>query len=211
MTLYANWRDVPASAWRWKNFSAREIACRKTGRVLVNEEALDKLQALRDRLGRPITITSGYRSPEHNRAVGGARGSKHLEGIAFDCRMDNHNPTEFVQAARSIGFKGIGTYPNSGFVHIDDRDAEASWGEPFPHSDTNLPVEPPRRPETLKEDRDVQTLVGAGGLAVASEVLDQAGQSAGLIERLSNVSPVVLIVVAAGLYIAWRHMNRKPK
>jgi hypothetical protein len=37
--------------WRWPNFSPAEIACRGTGKVLVNEPALDKLQALRDRLG----------------------------------------------------------------------------------------------------------------------------------------------------------------
>ena len=36
------------------------------------------LQALRDRLGKPLIVRSAYRSPEHNRAVGGATRSKHL-------------------------------------------------------------------------------------------------------------------------------------
>ena len=52
MTFYAHWRDVPAAAWRWPNFSPAEIACRGTGRLLLNEAALDRLQALRDRLGK---------------------------------------------------------------------------------------------------------------------------------------------------------------
>ena len=61
MTLYAHWRDVPKAAWRWPNFSPAEIACRGTGKLLVNEAALDKLQALRERLGTPLIIRSAYR------------------------------------------------------------------------------------------------------------------------------------------------------
>ncbi len=51
-TFYDHWRDVPDKAWRWPNFSPAEIACRGTGKLLINEPALDKLQALRDRLAR---------------------------------------------------------------------------------------------------------------------------------------------------------------
>src|SRR6185436_12886527 len=77
MTFYAHWRDVPAAAWRWPNFSPAEIACRGTGKLLVNEAALDALQALRRHLNKPLIIRSAYRSPEHNRSVGGAKASKH--------------------------------------------------------------------------------------------------------------------------------------
>ncbi|WP_372521356.1 D-Ala-D-Ala carboxypeptidase family metallohydrolase [Pararhodobacter marinus] len=61
----------------------------------MNTEAMDKLQALRDRLGKPLIVRSAYRSPEHNRAVGGAPGSKHMQGTAFDIAMSNHDPTAF--------------------------------------------------------------------------------------------------------------------
>jgi hypothetical protein len=37
-----------------------------------------------DRIGKLLIIRSVYRSLEHNRAIGGAKVSKHLEGIAFD-------------------------------------------------------------------------------------------------------------------------------
>ena len=70
MTLYTHWRDVPAAAWRWANVSPAEIACRGTGKLLVNEAALDKLQALRNRLGKLLIVRSTYRGPEHNRSVG---------------------------------------------------------------------------------------------------------------------------------------------
>ena len=83
-TFHRHWRDVPKNAWRWPNFSPAEIACRGTGKLLINEPALDRLQALRDRLEKPLIVRSAYRSPEHNRAVGGAQRSKHLGGAAFD-------------------------------------------------------------------------------------------------------------------------------
>ena len=118
-TYYDHWRDVPESAWRWPDFSPAEIACRGTGKLLVNEAALDKLQALRDRLGTPLIVRSAYRSPEHNRAVGGAKRSKHMEGAAFDIAMGNHDPAAFEAAAREVGFLGFGFYPRSGFMHVD--------------------------------------------------------------------------------------------
>ena len=58
ITTYRDWRDVPESAWRWTSFSPAEIACRGTGKLLVNEPALDKLQALRDRLAKPLIVRS---------------------------------------------------------------------------------------------------------------------------------------------------------
>src|SRR5690606_11461873 len=56
---------------------------------------------------------SAYRSPEHNRAVGGAMRSKHLDGAAFDIAMTNHDPVAFEAAAREVGFLGFGFYPRS--------------------------------------------------------------------------------------------------
>ena len=118
-TTYAHFRDVPESAWRWPSFSPAEIACRGTGAIKINTEAMDKLQSLRNRLGEPLIVRSAYRSPTHNRAVGGAPASKHMLGTAFDIAMSNHDPVAFAEAARAVGFLGFGTYPRSGFMHID--------------------------------------------------------------------------------------------
>jgi hypothetical protein len=110
-TCFRSWRDVPANAWRWANFSPAEIACRGSGSIRIHPEALDKLQALRDRLGKPLIVRSAYRSPAHNRAVGGAPSSKHMLGTAFDIATANHDPESFKAAARSVGFRGLSRAP----------------------------------------------------------------------------------------------------
>lgn len=44
--------------------------------------------------------------------------------------MANHDPKSFIAAAREVGFTGIGTYPQSNFIHIDIGPARG-WAEPF--------------------------------------------------------------------------------
>ena len=163
-TYFRSWRDVPADAWRWANFSPAEIACRGTGSIRIHPAALDELQALRDRLGKPLIVRSAYRSPEHNRAVGGAPASKHMEGTAFDIAMSNHDPAAFEAAARAVGFRGFGTYPRSGFMHIDLGPARR-WGEPFPPRPVPFAEETPPARERLADSR---TMKGGGAAGVAT-------------------------------------------
>ena len=47
------------------------------------------LEELRERYNAPIRINSGYRSPQLNRAIGGAANSNHLTGCAADIRVEN--------------------------------------------------------------------------------------------------------------------------
>ena len=209
MTFYAHWRDVPATAWRWPNFSPAEIACRGTGKLLVNEAALDTLQALRTRLGKPLIIRSAYRSPEHNRAVGGAKASKHMEGIAFDVAMANHDPEAFEAAARAIGFKGFGFYPRSGFIHIDLGPAR-SWGERFPKRATAFAAETPPAREVLSESRTLKgggaagvATVGAAGVEVAQQVLAETqGAVLPLVPYLDTLRWLFIAVALGGIAVA---------
>lgn len=114
-----HYSDVLPLEWRWKNFPPAEIACRGTGKLKIDEGAMDALQRLRDELGAPMLLNSAYRSPEHNRAVRGAKASQHLLARAFDVSMANHDPGEFEETARRCGFTGFGHYPHSNFMHID--------------------------------------------------------------------------------------------
>ena len=91
----------------------------------VDPELVRKLQQLRDRIGKPISITSGYRCPAHNAAVGGAAGSQHLLGKAADIVVQGMAPAQVADHAEAIGFGGIGRY--AGFTHVDTRATKARW------------------------------------------------------------------------------------
>lgn len=138
--LYRCWRDFPLAQWRWPSFSPGELACRGTGQLVIDEVALDRLQALRNLIGKPMVVLSAYRSPAHNKAVGGAKHSQHLYAKAFDISMANHDPAAFEEAARAVGFTGFGSYVKQNFMHIDIGPAR-SWGTPFPPRPRTRPVE----------------------------------------------------------------------
>jgi len=207
-TFYKHWRDVPERSWRWKNFSPAEIACRGTGNLLVNEAALDKLQALRDRVGKPLIVRSAYRSPAHNRAVGGAPRSKHMDGTAFDIAMANHDPVAFEAAARAVGFLGFGYYPRSGFMHIDLGPAR-QWGERFPVRATAFAAETAPVREVLADSRTMKgsgaagvATLGAAGVEVAQNVLAETQTAIlPLVPYLDTLRWVFIAVALAGLAV----------
>ena len=208
-TTYAHFRDVPESTWRWPSFSPAEIASRGDGEIKINTQAMDKLQTLRDRIGKPMIVNSGYRSPAHNKAVGGAPASKHMLGTAFDIAMSNHDPAAFMAAARAVGFLGFGTYPRSSFMHIDLGPARR-WGEPFPPRATPFVPEVPPAREVLAESRTLKgggaaglATVGAAGVEVTQDVLAET-QSAilPLVPYLDTLRWVFIAVALAGIAVA---------
>ena len=212
---YRHFRDVPTRDWRWKNFSPAEIACRGTGQLKLHPEAMDKLQALRDRLGKPLIVRSGYRSPEHNKAVGGAKASKHMEGTAFDIAMANHDPVAFEAAAREVGFLGFGYYPRSGFIHIDLGPAR-SWGEKFPVRAVPFATELPPAREVLADSRTLKgagaaglATVGATGVEVAQEVLAEAqGAVLPLVPYLDTLRWLFVVLALAGIAVTiWARLD----
>lgn len=212
---FRHFREVPDSAWRWPNFSPAEIACRGTGQLKLNPDALDKLQALRDRLDKPLIVRSAYRSPEHNRAVGGAKASKHMDGTAFDIAMANHDPAAFEAAARAVGFLGFGYYPRSGFMHIDLGPAR-TWGERFPVRAVPFAPEAPISREVLAESRTMRgagaagvATVGAAGVEVAQGVLAEAqGAVMPLIPYLDSLRWIFIGLALAGIAVAiWARVD----
>lgn len=92
--------------------------------------------------GRPIAVLSAYRTPAHNRKVGGAPHSQHVQGRALDLRPPKGvSVAAFQRAVRKLAddmvreghdlIGGIGYYPT--FVHVDIRGGVGSplivwWG-----------------------------------------------------------------------------------
>lgn len=211
---YADWRDVPNRLWRWANFSPEEIACRGDDTIRINEAALDKLQALRDKIGKPLVVHSAYRSPDHNRKVGGAKLSMHLQGAAFDISMVNHDPKIFEKAAQVAGFTGFGFYPRQDFMHIDIGRAR-QWGDPFPPRASRFAPEPPRLRESLTESRTMKgggaagvATIGTAGIEVVQQVVaDTQTTIQPLIPYLYTLRwvfiAVALIGVSVAIYARW--------
>jgi uncharacterized protein YcbK (DUF882 family) len=109
-----------------KNFSALEFANTLDGHAIMvpNLELVTKLQSLRDLVG-PINITSGYRTPEFNKSIGGSSNSFHVQGLAADIQFDFRKFTvdQIIGLCVGIGFSNIGVYLTKGnvirWVHVD--------------------------------------------------------------------------------------------
>lgn len=111
-----------------ENFRVHEFACHGEGcctEVKVDEQLVAYLQQIRDHFGTPVTVSSGYRCPAHNAAIGGAKASRHKEGMAADINVKGVEPAEVAKYCESIGVKGIGLYDT--FVHVDTRTSKAFW------------------------------------------------------------------------------------
>ena len=119
-----------------KNFALSEFACRDgslpEGELLENcQELANNLQVLRDQLGKPINIISGYRPPAYNKKIGGAKKSQHLLARAADIKVRGMAPAEVhatilkLIKAGKMKQGGLGKY--STFVHYDTRGTAARW------------------------------------------------------------------------------------
>ena len=106
--------------WHYANFQPSELASPDTGQTLMDRAFMDRLQHLRSDWGKPIFVTSGYRTAAHNKAVGGSERSAHLIGRAVDIVMTPDAMPDFIVAARENGFTGFGV--GKSWLHIDDLD-----------------------------------------------------------------------------------------
>ena len=119
------------------NFSLSEFASKDgaaTPKHIVPalRELAEQLEALKAALGgAAIHITSGYRSPAHNRRVGGASRSQHVMGRACDIYVPGYsswqvaNKIEELIRVGKMKQGGIGRY--NSFVHYDTRGYAARW------------------------------------------------------------------------------------
>lgn len=95
----------------------REVDSPNNEQILNLIALANRLQFLRDMLGKTITITSGFRSPEHNQKIGGAAGSLHLSGMAADIQVKDMTPENIFNRLTGIWSGGLGVYDYH--VHVD--------------------------------------------------------------------------------------------
>jgi len=110
------------------NFKVKEFACRDgSDPIFISPELVKVLQKIRTHFGKPVTITSAYRTATHNKAVGGEAQSQHLYGLAADIKVSGIAPKTVAAYAESLmpSSGGIGVY--STFTHVDVRKSKARW------------------------------------------------------------------------------------
>jgi hypothetical protein len=120
-----------------KNFSREELKCRFSGECEIEEDSLNKLQALREEWGKPMKLSSAYRAAQHPRERTKPNGPGHHHGVngnggmAFDVLISGEDVPPFIALAIKHGFRGIGVNQkgdwNQRFIHIDTRDKFACW------------------------------------------------------------------------------------
>jgi hypothetical protein len=87
--------------------------------------AINIFQPIREHFGKPIIISSGYRSAELNKAIGGSLSSQHSSGEAIDIDMDGTDITNaqiFNYIKDNLNFDQMiwefGTDANPDWVHV---------------------------------------------------------------------------------------------
>lgn len=112
-----------------KHFKLKEFACKNSEAIIISEKLCYILEDIRAHFEKPVTITSGYRTPEHNAKIGGAVKSQHMLGLAADIKIPGVKPSDIASYARTLmpTYGGIGIY--STFTHIDVRDKISNWKE----------------------------------------------------------------------------------
>lgn len=83
---------------------------------------LDTLYRIQRHFNAPLLrVISGYRTPKPGSH------SNHGRGRACDFVVPGASDKDVAELARSYGFRGVGIYPKSGFVHVDIRDRSYFW------------------------------------------------------------------------------------
>lgn len=110
-------RDRGGRAWPGRYFTEKELGVDEldpasqewSNAALLVTSLLDPI---REALGTPVVVTSGYRTPEHNAEVDGAKNSHHTTGRAADIRVDGLTSIELGRKVQSLGlaFEELGVY-----------------------------------------------------------------------------------------------------
>lgn len=127
----------------------------------VKPEVVSKFAELQGALGRTFKINSGYRDPEHNERVGGAKNSQHIHrnAIDIDVRDLSHaDRVKVIEQASALGFQGIGVYKNA--IHLD-MGRRRTWGPSFGRG--SVPGWAEDAVSAHERGRAVATASGVGG------------------------------------------------
>jgi len=127
--MLKKYKDVKEKVGKY--FTAYEFACRHCGECVIDTELIKVLDCIREGIGNPVIVNSGYRCEKHNKEVGGSPNSQHKLGTAADISCSAVSvKTLYKVAEKCLGDRGgLGYYPVSNFVHVDVRKGYSRWYE----------------------------------------------------------------------------------
>ena len=110
-----------------KHFKVKEFACKDgNDSIMIASELVWTLEKIREHFNKPVIINSAYRTPTHNKAVGGSPSSRHLLGQAVDIRIKGVSPsTVYAFCSSLLNTGGVGKYDT--FTHVDVRKVKSRW------------------------------------------------------------------------------------
>ena len=107
-------------------FTKAEFACKHCGQeIQMNPKLIDFLTDVRKAINLPIRIHSGYRCPEHNKAVGGVPNSQHVLGEAADWSISGFTGKHLEQITLTYSkgrVNGRGRSDFTNYIHTDCRE-----------------------------------------------------------------------------------------
>jgi uncharacterized protein YcbK (DUF882 family) len=121
--------DKDANEKVGQHFKVREFACKDGSQVVfIDDHLVSVLDILRNKLGKPVIITSGYRTPTRNKDVGGAKYSYHMRGMAADIRVNGVSAKELANELNAIVPDECGIIVYKSWVHFDVRTSKYRKG-----------------------------------------------------------------------------------
>lgn len=121
--------DTDGNAKLTKHFKVKEFACKDGSPVVfIDEHLYTVLDILRNKLRKPVIITSGYRTPEWNKKCNGAKYSYHIRGMAADIRVDGISAKELANKLNEIVPDECGIIVYKSWVHFDVRTSKYRKG-----------------------------------------------------------------------------------
>lgn len=124
MSQLCNWDEI-------EFFKKEEFNCSHSGKNKMQHEFMQRLDALRKMINRPLVISSGFRDISHPIEAKKTKAGMHTSGMACDILASHQHALDIISFALKLGFKGIGVQQkgdySSRFIHIDLRETQTLW------------------------------------------------------------------------------------
>lgn len=146
-----------------EHFKMHEFRCSDgSDSIKFDWYVVNALEAARQFFGKPLNITSAYRTESYNQKIGGAFGSYHTKGRAVDCYISGQSPSLLAKFFQAYGMKGVGCYYDDLFVHVDSRTTAFYWkNQSCTRVSTHLPTL--KAGSSGQDTKDLQTALNLQG------------------------------------------------